>query len=51
MFTGFIRVLEKSWNFIVAFSMTGKSWKKAAGPESSGNLLNSSKKYEMCNRQ
>jgi len=22
----------KSWNFIVAFSRTGKSWKKAAGP-------------------
>ena len=22
----------KSWNFILAFSRTGKSWKKAAGP-------------------
>ena len=22
----------KAWNFIVAFSRTGKSWKKAAGP-------------------
>ena len=22
----------KSWNFIVAFSRTGKSWKKATGP-------------------
>ena len=22
----------KSWNFIMAFSRTGKSWKKAAGP-------------------
>ena len=31
----------KSWNFIVAFSRTGKSWKKAVG---AGNLLNSSKK-------
>jgi len=31
----------KSWNFTVAFSRTGKSWKRATGP---GNLLNSSKK-------
>ena len=23
----------KSWNFIMAFSRTGKSWKKASGPE------------------
>ena len=22
----------KSWNFVMAFSRTGKSWKKAAGP-------------------
>ena len=22
----------KSWNFIMAFSRTGKSWKKAIGP-------------------
>ena len=22
----------KSWNFIVSFSRTGKSWKKATGP-------------------
>jgi len=22
----------KSWNFIVAFSRTGKSWKRATGP-------------------
>ena len=22
----------KSWNFIIAFSRTGKSWKKATGP-------------------
>ena len=22
----------KSWNFFVAFSRTGKSWKKATGP-------------------
>ena len=22
----------KSWNFIIAFSSTGKSWKKATGP-------------------
>ena len=37
----------KSWNnyFIVAFSRTGKSWKKVAGPRNI--MLNSSKKYEM----
>ena len=23
----------KSWNFILTFSRTGKSWKKATGPE------------------
>ena len=37
-----IRVLKKttkSWNFIVAFSGTGKSWKKSTVVESSGNLL------------
>ena len=22
----------KSWNFVMAFSRTGKSWKKATGP-------------------
>ena len=35
----------------MTFSRTGKSWKKATGPESSGNLLNSSKKYEMSGTQ
>jgi len=34
----------KSWNFIVAFSQTGKSWKRLLVLESSGNLLNSSRK-------
>ena len=29
----------KSWNYIVAFPMTGKFWKKATRSESSGNLL------------
>ena len=24
--------LEKSWNFIMAFSRTGKYWKKVTGP-------------------
>ena len=24
---------RKSWNFVVAFSRTGKCWKKAPGPE------------------
>ena len=32
----------------MAFSRTGKSWEKATGP---GNLLNSSKKYEIFGRQ
>ena len=30
----------KSWNFIMAFSRTGKSWKKATGP---GKFLKSVK--------
>ena len=33
--TGFVLVLEnleRSWNFILAFSRTGKYWKKATGP-------------------
>ena len=38
----------KSWNFIMAFSRIGKSWKESPGKkslvlESSGNLLNSTK--------
>ena len=41
----------KSWNFIVAFSRTGKSWKKALVLESYGNLLNSTKRYEVYGRQ
>ena len=43
----------KSWNLIVAFSRTGKSslGKRLRVLESSGNLLNSSKKYEMYGRQ
>jgi len=38
----------KSWNFIVAFSRTGK---RLLVLERNGNLLNSSKKYEMYGRQ
>ena len=38
----------KSWNFILAFSSPGKMLLVL---ESSGNLLNSSKKYEMFGRQ
>ena len=34
----------KTWNFIVAFSRTGKSWTKATG---SGNVLNSRQKYDV----
>ena len=33
--TGFVRVVKKpgkSWIFIVSFSRTGKSWKKATDP-------------------
>jgi len=42
----------KSWNLVVAFFRIGKSWKKAILIlESSGNLFNSSKKYEMYGRQ
>jgi len=29
----------KSWNFVVAFSRTGKCWKRLLVLESSGNLL------------
>ena len=41
----------QTWNFILAFSRTGKSWKKAIGLESSENLLNSTKNYEVYGRQ
>ena len=36
----------KSWNLIIAFFRTGKSWEKA-----SGNQLNSTTKYEMYGKQ
>ena len=38
----------KSWNFIMAFSSPGK---RPLVLESSGNLLNSTKKYEVYGRQ
>ena len=38
----------KSWNFIMAFSRTGKM---PLALEKSGNLLNSTKKYEVYGRQ
>ena len=38
----------KSWNFVMAFSRTGKSWKVLESP---GNLLNSTKRYEVYGRQ
>ena len=41
----------KSWNFVMAFSRTEKSWKRATGLESPGNLLNSTKIYEVYGRQ
>ena len=41
----------KSWNFIVAFSRTGMSWKKATGLGKFWKSVNSSKKYEKCGRQ
>ena len=41
----------KSWNFVVAFSRTGMSWKNDSGPGKFGKLSNSSKKYEMYGRQ
>ena len=34
----------KSWNFIMGFSRTGKSWKRPRVLESTGNLINLSKK-------
>ena len=33
----------KSWNFIMAFSRTGKSWKKATGPGKFWKSVNSAK--------
>jgi len=33
----------KSWNFVVAFSRTGKCWKKATGPGKFWKSVNSSK--------
>ena len=38
----------KSWNFIMAFSRTEK---RPLVLESSENLLNATKKYELCRRQ
>ena len=35
----------KSWNFIMAFSRTGKSWKNATGPGKLWKSVNSTKKY------
>lgn len=40
-----------SLNFSVSFSTIGKSWKRLLVLESSGYLLNSSKKFEMCGRK
>ena len=37
----------KSWNFIMAFSRTGKTLVL----ERSGNLLNSTKKYEVAGKE
>ena len=37
----------KSWNSIVAFSRSGKAWKKAAGPGKLWKSVKLSKKYEM----
>jgi len=34
----------KSWNFILAFSRTGKSWKISAGPGKSWKSINSCNK-------
>jgi len=48
LISGFIQVLKiwKVLDFIVAFSRTGKSWKRLLVLESSGNLLNSSNKMK-----
>ena len=42
---------KKFWNFIMTFSRTGKSWKSPLVLESSGNLLNLTKNYELYGRR
>ena len=54
--SGFVPVGEawKTWkalDFYCGISRIGKSWKKAYGPKSFGNLLNLSKKYDVYGRQ
>ena len=39
----------KSWNFILAFSRTGKSWKINAGPGKSWKAINSYKNVFFIN--
>jgi len=39
----------KSWNFILTFSRTGKSWKTNAGPGKSWKSINSCKKVFFVN--
>jgi len=41
----------KSWNFVVAFSRTGKCWKKASGPGKFWKSVLSGLKYKMYYRQ
>ena len=41
----------RSWNFIMAFSRTGKSWKKATGPGKFWKSVNLTKRYEVYGRQ
>ena len=41
----------KSWNYIMAFSRTGKSWKKAIGPGKFWKSVNSTEKNEVYGRQ
>ena len=37
----------KSWNFIMAFSRTVKSWKKATGPGKFWKFVKLKQKYEV----
>ena len=40
-----------SWNFIITFFRTGKSWKRATGPEKFWKSVKLNKKYEVYGRQ
>ena len=54
IYSGFVPVLEnleKSWNFIMAFSWTRKSWKMTIGAGKFWKSVRLNKKYEVYGRQ